>query len=170
MLPSVIPVQLVLFQCLLLLITVAIEAVILRYTLNLTRKNSIEYSLIINLFSSIFVWLLFFLVYNFNFLNLKLSIVGYILFNNLSINSINFKEFWIFSVIYFLLICFIEFRILDFIEAIIKTSEVEQIDCKNNQKYQIVRQNDTSKAFFIVIANSCSHLIIIITFSLLGKN
>lgn len=55
----VLPLKMIVFQSLLLLMAIAIEAYILRFRLNLTQKQSIHYATSINFLSTTVGWLLF---------------------------------------------------------------------------------------------------------------
>ncbi|NEO25730.1 MAG: filament integrity protein fraC, partial [Kamptonema sp. SIO4C4] len=61
--PVILPIRIILLQCLSLLVSVAIEAVIFQHQLQFSRKQSIQFSLSINLFSDIAIWVFLFMVH-----------------------------------------------------------------------------------------------------------
>jgi hypothetical protein len=58
---GVMPVRAIAFQILFLAVAIAVEAMILRSRLYLTRKQSMQYAITVNLFTTILGWMVFFI-------------------------------------------------------------------------------------------------------------
>jgi hypothetical protein len=80
----VLPLQAILFQSLFLAIAIAIEAYIFQRQWKLGRRKSVEYSLALNLFSTVVGWVIFFAAQPLLSPALKKQIITYIFFNNLA--------------------------------------------------------------------------------------
>ncbi|MEC4983569.1 MAG: hypothetical protein SAJ37_07545 [Oscillatoria sp. PMC 1068.18] len=173
MLSLTLPLPTILMQSVLLLVTIAIEALVLRNKLNLTRKTSIEYSLSINLYSTVIGWLIFFLLPFSENKFLELNFVSFVYFNNFYIKP---AEIWsiyqtilLSCVIFFFLICVIELKLLDILEALLQTSEEHKKDPKASGKPVVLKKRITvallktepSKVSAIIMANGFSYTMIL---------
>lgn len=78
---SVLPLKLVVFQSLLLLMAIAIEAYVLRYRLSLTQKQSVQYAASINFLATTIGWLLFLSIQPLIPTPLKLQLIDCIFFD-----------------------------------------------------------------------------------------
>ncbi|MBZ8182295.1 filament integrity protein FraC [Oscillatoria salina] len=172
--PSLIlPLPTILVQSVLLLLAIALEGFVLHKQLNLTRKTSIEYSISINLYSTFIGWLLFFLlpVSENNFL--ELNFISFIYFNNFYGSSGEvwsvYQTIFLSCVIFFFLICLIELKLLDLLEALIQTSEEHESDPEATGRSVILKKRITvaflktepSKVSAIIIANGLSYTLIL---------
>lgn len=82
--PIVLPLRIVFFQVLFLLVAIAIEAWVFRWGLNISSKKSVEYATVINLFSIVIGWLLFFNIQPFLPVTVRQELIAGILFNQWS--------------------------------------------------------------------------------------
>ena len=83
----VLPLRAILFQLLFLLVAIAVEAIVFKERLNLTRRISLEYSASINLLSTVIGWLFFFTLEPALPLAWKGPLISYVLFNARSANT-----------------------------------------------------------------------------------
>ncbi|MEM6835787.1 MAG: filament integrity protein FraC [Cyanobacteria bacterium P01_C01_bin.120] len=85
---AVLPLRAIVFQCLLLLVAIALEAIVLRQRLRLGYQPSIQYAASLNLLAVVLGWILF--------LNLELllppavrtQVISYVLFGNFYANAL----------------------------------------------------------------------------------
>jgi hypothetical protein len=75
------PFPTILFQSFFVMLAIAIESSVFHYRLNLSRKDSIEYAGCINLFATIFGWLMFFYTEALLPENLRLRLIDFVFFN-----------------------------------------------------------------------------------------
>ena len=99
MLFLVLPLGTVLYQCFFLLLSIAIEAFILRRGLRLNQRKSVEYATSINLLSITIGWLIFFIVISLFAQQVEPSVISYILFDRLFGNR--YTYFWLLASIVF---------------------------------------------------------------------
>ncbi|MEQ9622448.1 filament integrity protein FraC [Coleofasciculus chthonoplastes] len=78
----VLPLQLILFQVLFLLVTIALESRVFHRRLNLTRKNSVQYATSLNLWSVVIGWLTFLILGTSLPQVLQIQIVSFIFFDH----------------------------------------------------------------------------------------
>ncbi len=118
----VLPLPILVFQLLSLCVGVAIESLILRYNLGLSRKRSVEYAILVNLYSSIVIWLLFFLSAAMVPEQIKLQMMSYVLFNRFytASRTANSTLEAVTMALVFLIICLIEFKGFDVLEFLLK--------------------------------------------------
>ena len=83
----VLPLQAILFQALFLAIAIATEAYIFQRQWKISRRSSVEYSLALNLFSTVVGWVIFFAAQPLLTPALKKQLISYIFFNNLASTS-----------------------------------------------------------------------------------
>lgn len=76
----VLPLRAVVFQTLLLLISIAIESVVLQRILNISRKTATEYSAILNLLSTFVGWLCFFVIQSIPLKTLQIQLIRYVFY------------------------------------------------------------------------------------------
>jgi hypothetical protein len=81
---SVLPLRAIAFQCLFLLLAIAIEAAVLREVLKLPYRKSVEYAASINLLSTVVGWLIFFSFEPLFPADLKLQLINCIFFDQWS--------------------------------------------------------------------------------------
>jgi hypothetical protein len=82
---GVLPVRAVAFQILFLVVAIAIEAMILRSRLYLTRKQSMQYAVVVNLLTTISGWMVFFIIEPWLPETWRSYIMGYVFFGVKSI-------------------------------------------------------------------------------------
>jgi uncharacterized membrane protein len=79
----VLPLRAILFQLLCLSVAIALEAYIFQKQWKLSRQTSIQYSISLNLFSTVLGWILFFVIQPLLSVNLKRQLLNYVFFNHL---------------------------------------------------------------------------------------
>jgi hypothetical protein len=162
----VLPLRAILFQLLFLLIAIAIESMIFKERLNLTRRISLEYSASVNLFSTAIGWLFFFTLEPALPLAWKGPLISYVLFNARSTNTNT------------LLIMLGLFTFFGTFIAELQGLELLQLLLQRNQKEEVVtpkvyRARDklrrrelglaaTNRATTILLANACSYSLILL--------
>ncbi|MFB2836791.1 filament integrity protein FraC [Floridanema evergladense] len=77
----VLPLRAVVFQTLLILISIALESVILQRVLNISPKTAIQYSAILNLLSTFVGWLCFFVIQSITLNFVQIQLIRYIFFD-----------------------------------------------------------------------------------------
>lgn len=177
--PLVLPIPTFAFQTLLLLITVAVEAIVLQRNLGLNQKSSVEYSLSLNLISSGIGWLIFFYIQSVLSPGLKSQVLSYIFFNWLDIDSSQyFSLIFCLALIIFGFVFLIEWQGFNLLQFIFKLSPDQQI-IESIRSIEITRPsltgNNTNswmhgqlhKASVILLANACSHLIVLMVLFLI---
>ena len=118
---TVLPLPWIFLQVFLLSLSIAIEAIVLQQKLRLTRKQSIEFSISINLLSAIVLWLVFFVFQILAPEQEKLHILSIIFFNNL--HGLDrwttiYPVLTIIATMMFILIFFVEFKALQLLQEI----------------------------------------------------
>jgi hypothetical protein len=84
MLPTVLPIRMILFQSLFLMIAIAIEATVFRQNLNLPPRKSVQYAASINFLATVVGWFLFLNIQSILPANLKLALLSFIFFDQWS--------------------------------------------------------------------------------------
>lgn len=87
MFAPVLPLRMILFQGLMLLVAIALEAIVLRRSLRIPYRISIEYAASINLLAMCIGWLLFFVVEPLLPIDLQQQLIGYVLFSQFFANT-----------------------------------------------------------------------------------
>jgi hypothetical protein len=85
----VLPLRGIIFQCLLLLVAIALEAIVLRRQLRLGFQPSIRYASTLNLLAVVLGWIAFFIVEPLLPDALKLQVINYILFGDFFENALS---------------------------------------------------------------------------------
>jgi hypothetical protein len=167
----ILPLQAILFQFFLLLVSIAVEAIVLQRSLRLAYRTSIEYSASLNLWSCFLGWLLFFILQTSFSEGTRLQLISYVFFNNF---FPTFQEGQIavimIATISFFLICLIEYKGLDLIQAILQSSQEFPINSEDGSQPPLlatrlkraIKRADTNKAFVILVANAWSHALILL--------
>lgn len=86
---AVLPLRAIVFQCLLLLVAIALEAIVLRQRLRLGYQPSIHYAATLNLLTVVLGWLVFFGVEPLLPQALRTQIISYVLFGNFYVNELS---------------------------------------------------------------------------------
>ncbi len=169
MLISIIPLKTLFLQSLFLLIQITIESSFLYHFLNLSRKTSLEYSIPMNLFSTIIGWLIFLFFMPLAEPNFQIQVMNFILFNKLSdeadflITIMIFTSFTLNLILKLLMFMFLEKLQKAFSVVAIpppKTGKIFRRKLRNNKKYQI-----------IIWGHSCSHVLLaLVLISLVNFN
>jgi hypothetical protein len=82
---SYLPLRTVISQSLLLMVTIAVEAFVLRQQLSISKQKSIEYSASVNLLSTILGWILFFLLIPLFPVSAELQLINFLFFDQWSV-------------------------------------------------------------------------------------
>lgn len=135
----VLPIPIVIFQLLSLAIGVAMESLIIRYNLGFSRRNSVEYAVLINLYSSIFVWLALFLGAALLPEPVKLQMISYVFFDRFYTTSAiaNSTIEAVVLAILFAIVCAIEFKGFDLIKFLV---EIELEPLQDDSPLALVKQ------------------------------
>jgi len=84
---TVLPLRAIIFQCLLLLVAITLEAIVLRRQLQLGYQPSIRYAASLNLLAVVLGWIVFLGVEPWLPTALRTQIISYILFGNFYVNE-----------------------------------------------------------------------------------
>jgi len=84
---TVLPLRAIIFQCLLLLVAITLEAIVLRRRLQLGYQPSIRYAASLNLLAVVLGWMVFLGVEPWLPTALRTQIISYILFGNFYVNE-----------------------------------------------------------------------------------
>ncbi|HEY9879098.1 MAG TPA: filament integrity protein FraC [Leptolyngbyaceae cyanobacterium] len=84
---GVLPLRAIAFQCLLLLVAIALEAIILRQRLRIGYRPSVQYAATLNLFATVLGWLIFLIFEPLLPEPLQTQIISYVLFNRFYFNE-----------------------------------------------------------------------------------
>ncbi|MDB9313016.1 hypothetical protein PN462_07875 [Spirulina sp. CS-785/01] len=175
MLPVLLPIPIIFLQTLSLLISVAIEAVIFQRQLKFSRKQSIQFSLSINLFSDIAIWLFLFTVQSIAPETTRLHLMSYVFFTQFY-QVERPTQFYLISfaiiLTIFLLICLIEYKGLDFLQVFleppypnisdnISEGENRATSLVNKLNEAIIRTN-LRQASVVLIANLLSNSLVVL--------
>lgn len=159
----VLPLRAIVFQTLLLLVSIAIESVVFQRILNISRKTATQYSAILNLLSTFISWLCFFVVQSITPGFLENQLIRYIFFDRfVSENPFSIFQngfyFFIFRIFQMILDLTLELIGLDFllnfvvepteeIQHLISSKEPEATEAKLN-RLQIFRASRLNKVKF----------------------
>lgn len=179
------PIEIILFQLLALLVAIAVEATVFYDRFVLTRKQSLEYSIILNVFSAIATWVLFFILQKFLPEVLRIELISFVFlgkfFRGVDIISIP-SVLMLLGVLNFFLICIVELsgssilQQLASIEPIPKHETSLSLSTSGNEAKQkkgtaplmvILALDDPDKAITLLTANTLSNGSIFILFCLL---
>ncbi|WP_204105329.1 MULTISPECIES: filament integrity protein FraC [Spirulina sp. CCY15215] len=119
------PIPLIILQLLTLSIGISIEAIVIHQKLRLTRKQSIEFSISINLLSTIVLWFVFFIFQGFAPESERLHLIGIIFFNNFNGLNLWIHVYPILAAVLVMmcaLIIFVEFKSLQLLQVFLKSS------------------------------------------------
>lgn len=161
----VLPLRAIMFQILFLSIAIAVESFVLEKRLGLSRRVSIEYATSVNLFSTIFGWLIFFFLEPSLPQFLQKQLINFILFDNfvlplfLSSNSI-YVNITLIAFLAFLLSFFIEFF---WFNLLIKLNNILRSKVSNKADFQSEITNvKVIKPNSLFLANACSQSLILL--------
>lgn len=166
----VLPLRAILFQLMLLLITIAIEAVIYHRKLKLPRQTSVEYSTSLNLLSTVLGWIAFFLIQTQLSPSVRIQLISRIFFNSFYGTFNTLPVFVILvTVSTFGFVYFVELKGLDLLQALLKTSPKNTSASSKSKSPALktrlkkaFRRTDTSEAIVVLLANAWSHAVVLI--------
>lgn len=165
----VLPLRAILFQLLLLLIAIAIEAVIYHRKLKLPRQTSVEYSISLNLLSTVLGWIAFFMIQTQLSPSVRIQLISRIFFDSFygTFNVLPMLVILV-TVSAFGFIYLVELKGLDLLQALLKTSQSEASkSLKSKSPFlktrlkKALRRTSPSQAIVVLLANAWSHAVIL---------
>ncbi len=167
----VLPIPIIVFQLLALAVGIAIESLIVRYNLGLSRRQSVVYSAIINLYSSILAWLLLFLGHALVPETIRRQIMSYVLFDRFYQRSPvadSTLEALVLAIA-FLVICLIEFKGFDLLKFLLEASpqslaEETPLGLVKHLNATLIRNNARGVSSFFLIGALTNSVILLIFF------
>lgn len=167
---AIFPLQTILFQLLLLLISIAIDATIFHRKLKILRKSSIEYAISVNLVATVIGWIGFFYIQDRLNFALKAQLISYVFFGRFFEPRPASLTLYIAlaGVIDFFLSFTIKLKGLDLLQALLSSSDDSSPSENRRQRpslstrlNQAMMNTKTSKASIVLLANSVSHTAIV---------
>ncbi|MGK7927157.1 MAG: filament integrity protein FraC [Spirulina sp.] len=172
---AILPLPLIILQTFTLFVSIALEAIVLQQKLRLTRKQSIEFSISINLLSTIILWFVFFLFEVLAPNSENLHLIGIIFFNNFSDLDRWTEVYPILAVVItmmFALIVFVEFRALQLLQALLQIFSDQNTQQQSAPSFEqintIITQSDTSTIYTVFQANILSLTVVVLLIILLN--
>ncbi|MBD1871443.1 filament integrity protein fraC [Oculatella sp. FACHB-28] len=167
---SVLPLRAIAFQCLFLLLAIAIEAAVLHEGLKLPYRKSVEYAASINLLSTAIGWLIFFSIEPLVPTNLKFQLINCIFFDQWSSGIAAWIIFAGF--VTFFISFLVKLSGLDLLKLLLQDKEEkrseQEIQADKSKRYQNTiraRKNareGPSRANAVLIANALSYTAILL--------
>ena len=171
----ILPLKAFAFQLLFILVAITVEGMVLHRQLKLQRRASMQYSASLNLFSTVFGWLIFFaivaLLSNFSGGILKQQLISYILFNQF------FSEIWqqgmntllvVLALLTFFGTFLVELNALFILETILGIhwdtgpSQADMLNSLNRYVPYQQPRHFQNRAYAILVANACSYSVILL--------
>lgn len=159
---AVFPLRTIIFQCLFLLIAIAIEARVLQLRLALPYRTSVEYSTVINLLSTTIGWIAFFALDQLVPLEVKIQIIFFD-------RWISGTTTWIVPVGFFTFFStfFVEAKGLDLLQLLleVKTPQRQEVKASritSSKRVDRSNRQSTDQAYTVLIANAFSYSAILI--------
>ncbi len=168
MLTSIIPLKTLFLQSLFVLVQITIESSFLYHSLKLSRKASLEYSIPMNLFSTIMGWLIFLFFVPLAEPNFQIKIMNFILFNKLSDRADFLIAIMILTV--FTLDLVLKLLMFMFLEKLQKAFSVAAVIPPGKGKIFCQKRRSNKKYQFIIWGHSCSHMLILLLLTLVNLN
>ena len=173
----ILPLRAFIFQTLLLLTSIAIEATIIHRQLNLSRLNSIQYATTLNLFSTVLGWLVFFITQSMISEAWRTQLISYILFTHLIWGG-NGHSILIglgtLGVIAFILSVLFEMQVLNVLKLLLAI-QPEPIN-RHSKMYRYRRsmlrreqRDDNQELKVLLIANAYSYSAVLVLLTLILK-
>lgn len=141
---TLVPLRAIVFQCLFLLVAVALEAAVLRQRLTLGYKISVQYAASINLMTTSLGWLLFLSVESLIPISLRAQVVSYVFFDRFFANDwIDSIGIWLIVVGFFAFFATftLKFKLLELLLLILErqpqTTQPENLS--RHERYQQAR-------------------------------
>lgn len=168
---EVLPLRAIIFQCLFLLIAIAVEGLVFYRLLSLDYKTSMQYSATVNLLSTFVGWLVFFVFTPLLPRELRLQLISYVFFERFLSGA------WFVSLppvlillglLVFAGIYLVELQGLELLEIVLgKNADKDKVDVAKIARLQR-KQNPTvgfqvnSRAYAVFVGNSASLLVIVV--------
>lgn len=154
----VLPLRAVIFQGLFLLVAIAIEAFVLQQQLKVPYKRSVDYSIFINLLSTVIGWFVFFNLQPFIPLDIKIRLIFF--------DQWSGAASWIIPAAFstFFLGFFIELKGLELLQRLLQIPLPESAPSTNTRstRYRKGISQTTSQAYVLLVANACSYSAILL--------
>ncbi|MGQ4646085.1 filament integrity protein FraC [Lyngbya aestuarii] len=166
---SVLPMPIILWQVVLLLVAIALEAIVMYRRLGISRRTSVQYAISINLIWSVVGWLVCFLLFYLLSPELKTQLISFIFFGHtldfprenlgLIIASI--------GIVIFFAAFLIKLKGLELLEAFLQSSQ-DSADSGNRPRLtdrlnRAIVYTDANEAMVVFLANaySCSAILVL---------
>lgn len=170
MFPTVLPLRAVLAQILILLLAVATESWFFHKLLNLSPKNSVEYTASINLFSTCAGWLIFFGLEPILSKSQRELLIAFMFLGQLSSVSLTLT---LTALILFSLSFFLKFQALVILQFLLKgpNSPSQQPSSVKGARRGAARKfrPGSTQAGVVLIAHTASHSVILLTLFVLRQ-
>lgn len=164
---ALLPTPIIVFQLLALLLSTAIEAWIFSRKLYLSRKVCVRYAITINLASTAYIWFLGLIIQAILPLKYKVYLISYVFFSNFY----DIQQSWAITGLFvlglsivFWIVCFVEFKGIDLLEAFLypRTSDEDTKQELLKRLYNALITNDMERLSTIFIANAFSNSTILL--------
>lgn len=161
---EVLPLRAVVFQCLFLLIAIAIEALVLYRTLSLDYKTSMQYAISVNLLSTFIGWLCFFASQPVLPVVWRVQLISFIFFEHFYADPLMLNVapvLVVFTLGMFLGTFLIKLKGLDFLEMLLERNQkpdsaIEEKPKRRGRQEQLVGFRSNSKIYAVLVANASS--------------
>ncbi len=161
MMPSVVPLRMIVFQAMFILIAIAIESYIFRRQFQVPPRTSIEYATTIELLSVLVGWLVFFIAEPLLPQAVRLQLMNYVFFNQWARGM----ESWVIptGIVTFFLSFFIKLQGLIQLKALREEPRDDSLEPRGVPNFASLRRptRTTSRlAAIVLLANSVSYGVI----------
>jgi len=161
-------VRVMLFQILVLLVAIALEALVLEQKLGVSKRGSVQFAAILNLFSTIAGWLIFLVVEVVVPEQWRWELINYVLFDRpFQIDAQTLSTLAVcFFLVTFVFTFFIETQALNFLLLILRTEpkirkETSQVQNNRMSRYQ-ASWTDRYRMNTLLMANAYSYSAILV--------
>lgn len=162
------PVRVILFQVLVLLVAIALEALVLEQKLGVSKRGSVQFAAILNLFSTIAGWLVFLVVELVMPEQWRWELMNYVLFDRpFQIDAQTVSTLAVcFFLITFVLTFFLETQALNFLLLILRTEprmrkDTGQVQTNRMSRYQ-ASWTDRYRMNTLLQANAYSYGVLLV--------
>ncbi|XHX77530.1 MAG: filament integrity protein FraC [Stenomitos frigidus ULC029] len=162
---DILPLRAVVFQCLFLLIAIAIEAYVLRRTLSLDYQTSMQYAISVNLLSTLVGWMCFFLSQPLLPLEWRVQLISFIFFEHFYADPmlLNVAPVLVFCALgMFLGTFFVKLKGLDFLDLLLEKDPKPKVKVEERpmrfrgRQSQLLGFRNNSKVYAVLVANASS--------------
>lgn len=169
MMTSIVPLKAILFQTLFLLVAIAVESSFFYEFLRYSRRNSLEYTIPMNLFSTIISWMLFLTLLPLTSESIQTELMNFIFLNQLS------KPFQLLISLMILVVFSLGLSLKIFMFNFLQTLESFSLEPKIDihQKSEPIFKKKVKaqmKNRVIIWGHSCSHVIILLILAIVNWN